>query len=304
MRRDDFDGLAVFLSVARHGGFSAAATRLGVSTSAVSQAIRQLEERLGTPLFNRTTRSVALTEAGRELLEGVRPATDEIAATLDTVRGLGSRPSGLLRLNLPRAALPWVIEPVLAEFIEAHPELQVEIGVDDALVDIVAAGYDAGVRLGSMVEAEMVGVPLTPPMRSVVVGAPAYFARRGRPETPADLTEHACIRYRLIAGGGIYRWELSIDGRETPVAVDGPLIVNDIDLLLRAALDGVGLAYLYDTHIREHEQAGRLERVLEPYSLEEPGLYLYFPRRAERSRKLRAFIDFVRPRLRRLHGGP
>ena len=296
MLRDRFDGIEAFLAVAARRSFAAAARDLGVTGPAVSQAVRQLERRVGVPLFYRTTRSVNLTEAGRQLLDRAQPAATAVAAALADLRELGERPSGLLRLNVPRLAVPLLIEPVLPGFLAAFPDVTVEVSVDDGIANVVDAGFDAGIRLGSMIERDLVAVPLTPPLTTVVVGAPGYLAARGRPQSLEDLAAHDCIAYRRITAGTIYRWEFVRDGVEVEVAVTGRVVVNDTDLTLRAALDGLGLAYLFDVMTAPYEAAGRLERVLQPYALVEPGLFLYYPARSQVMAKLRAFIDYVRER--------
>ena len=297
MVRGRFAGLDVFLAVAERGSFSAAAADLGVKPPAVSQQIRQLEERLGTPLFYRTTRAVGLTEAGQRLFERCRPAAEELTSAIHSIGDFRAAPSGLLRLNVPRLALPYVIEPVLPGFRAAYPKVRVEVYVDDSLANIVESGFDAGIRLGSMVDKDMVAVALTPPMRSVVVGAPAYLERRGRPQRPDDLLAHDCICYRQITSGGLYRWEFEDGEQDIAVPVDGALIVNDPWVALQGALDGLGLAYLFDVMTLDHERQGRLERVLASHSVEEPGLHIYFPSRSQVMSKLRAFIDYARHAL-------
>lgn len=298
MQRNAFDGLSMFLLVAEHRNFSTAATRLGVSAPAVSQSIRQLEERVGTPLFHRTTRSVKLTEAGQRLAERAGPAAAEIIEAFEAVRDQAARPAGRLRVTMPRITGTYLMEPLIADFHRAYPEIELELSLDDALVDIVESGFDAGIRLGSMIDADMVAVRLTGPKLPAVVGSPAYFARHGRPARLEDLADHACIGHRLMRSGGLYRWEFRREERDVEIAVSGPLIVNDVTLMRRAAVDGIGLAYLYRSLVAEELADGRLEAVLSDYCVEEPGLYLYFPNRASVAPKLRAFVDFFRDRAR------
>jgi DNA-binding transcriptional LysR family regulator len=296
MQRADLDGLIAFLRVAERRSFTAAARDLGVTPSAVSQTVRALEARAGVALLARTTRDVALTEAGRRFLERARPAVAEIRAALEEAADLGGRPSGLLRLNVPYVALGAVIEPVLASFCAAHPGVQVEIYVDDRFANIVEDGFDAGIRLGEFVEADMVALRLTPPFRLAVVGSPDYLARRGRPAHPRELKDHACINFRQGARGGLYRWEFEEAGREVAVAVDGPVIVNESGAMMAAAAMGLGLAYTLEPVARPLREAGVLETVLEPFLPETPGFFLYFPARHQVMPKLRAFIEHVSAR--------
>lgn len=293
MRGSELDGLVAFLTVAERRSFTAAAVELGVSPSAVSQTVRALEARVGVPLLARTTRDVALTEAGRRFLERARPAVGDIRTAFREASSLGERPSGLLRLNVPRAALAPVIEPMLAAFCERHPEVTVEIFVDDRFANIVEEGFDAGIRLGEFVAADMVAVRLTPPFRLVVVGSPDYFARHGRPSRPADLKDHRCINFRQTTRGGLYHWEFTEEGRDIVVAVDGPVIVNEGGIMVEAAAMGLGLAYLLEPATAPLVEAGRLERVLVPYCSDTPGFFLYYPSRHQVMPKLRAFIDAV-----------
>ena len=295
---DPFTGLSAFLAVAEAGGFTGAAARLGVSPAAVSQAVKALESRLGTLLFVRTTRRVGLTEAGAALLARVGPATMEIASAIEAAGEMASVPTGLLRLTVPRMAVPLVVEPVVAALRRSHPRIAVEIAVDDATVDLTARGYDAGIRIGEYVERDMVAVRLTRDIAWSVVGSPAYLDARGRPERPEDLTRHEAIRYRFPASGVLYRWEFERDGRALTVDPPGSLIVNDGDLLLAFARAGLGLAYVADIAVAAELASGALEPVLQPFLPRTPGLFLYFPRRAQDQPKLRAFIDVARAVLR------
>ncbi|MGO1080337.1 LysR family transcriptional regulator [Inquilinus sp. CA228] len=296
---DPFTGLSAFLAVAEAGGFTGAAARLGVSPAAVSQAVKALEARLGTLLFVRTTRRVGLTEAGAALLARVGPATAEIASAIEAAGAMGSVPTGLLRLTVPRMAVPLVVEPVVAALRRSHPRIAVEIAVDDATVDVTARGYDAGIRIGEYVERDMVAVRLTRDIAWSVVGSPAYLDARGRPERPEDLTRHEAIRYRFPASGAIYRWEFERDGRALTVDPPGSLIVNDGDLLFSFARAGLGLSYVADIAVAAELASGELEQVLQPFLPRTPGLFLYFPRRAQDQPKLRAFIDVARAVLRK-----
>jgi DNA-binding transcriptional LysR family regulator len=299
MDRDLLAHLPIVLTVARRGGFAAAAGELGMSPSAVSHSVKVVEERLGVPLFVRTTRSVALTDAGSVLIEGAGPALQDIAERLERVRAVKGRVSGLLRINLPGIALPIIATPVVCEMARRFPDVRVEVYVDDAITDIVAEGFDAGIRLGEMIAEDMVTVRLTAPFRAIIVAAPAYLADRGRPKCVADLAHHNCIAYRQIKAGGLYRWELSEEGRDIALDSPGTIIVNDALYARELALAGVGLAYIFEPVVRADIAAGRLTQVLPHAAIEEPGLFLYFPRRAAMAPKLRAFIDTAKAVLGR-----
>jgi DNA-binding transcriptional LysR family regulator len=298
-RSDGFSGLSEFLSVAKHASFRAAAAELGVTPAAVSQAIRTLEAKTGLVLFQRTTRRVGLTEAGEQFLARVRPAAAEIAGAFAALTDLRERPAGLLRLSVPRVALPLVIEPVLPNFRRAYPDVAVEIDVNDAAVDLTANNLDAGIRIGEQVERDMIAVRLTPDLRWSVLGAPAYFAARGRPRTPEELTQHECIRYRFLTAGSIYRWEFVRGGREFSVDAPGGVTVNDSALMMMCALKGMGLIYSADLFASRELAAGRLEPVLQEFLPTTPGLFLYFPARTQTQPKLRAFIDMMTAGKRR-----
>jgi DNA-binding transcriptional LysR family regulator len=292
--RNQLDGVEAFLRVAERRSFRAAADDLGLSPSAISQTIRALEGRVGVPLLTRTTRSVGLTEAGERFLEQAQPAFAGLTAAFETARSFGERPAGLLRLNVPRAAIPFLVEPVMEGFTAAYPEVEVEICGEDELIDLVERGFDAGIRMGDYLEADMIGVRLTPPFRLVVAGSPDYFAKHGRPSEPADLRHHRCIRSRAPSTGAINRWHFEKAGQPLEIAVSGPLIVNDLDVSKAAALRGVGLAFLAEPLVTEHIAAGRLELALEDHAAWSPGAYLYYPSRTQMLPKLRAFVDFIR----------
>jgi len=286
--------LPVVLAVARRGGFAAAARELGMSPSAVSHAVRLVEERLEVPLFARTTRSVSLTEAGRALVAGTGPALQDIAERVEQIRATRGRIAGLLRLNVPSVALPVVVTPVVAAMAAAFPEVRVEVYVDNAIADIVADGFDAGIRLGEMIAEDMVAVRLSPPFRAIIAAAPGYLARHGTVAGIADLAGHNCIGYRQIRGGGLYRWELAENGRDVAIDSPGSVIVNDALYARELALAGIGLAYVFEPLVRADLAAGRLVELLPDVAIEEPGFFLYFPRRAATAPKLRAFIDTAR----------
>jgi DNA-binding transcriptional LysR family regulator len=295
MRRiDRFAGLSEVLAVAETGSFRAAAAQLGVTPAAISQAVRGLELRAGLPLFQRTTRRVALTEAGEALLERLRPAAADIGAAMETLAAMSGRPSGLLRLSVPRFALSLAVETVVAAFRAEYPEVGVELAVDNAAIDLTAERFDAGVRIGEAVERDMIAVPLTPPFRWLAFGSPEYFARRPPPERPEDLAGHECIRFRNPRARTLYRWEFLRGGKTVAIDVPGGLIVNDGDLALDLAARGLGLAYTADRAAAAHPQAARLVPVLADYAHESPGLHLYFPARNQTQPKLRAFIDVAR----------
>ncbi|SCB61741.1 DNA-binding transcriptional regulator, LysR family [Rhizobium aethiopicum] len=293
LRPDPFSGISAFLAVAEAGGFTVAAARLDVSPAAVSQAVKALEERLGTPLFVRTTRRVGLTEAGAALLARVNPAAAEIIAAVEEAAAT-DEPSGLLRLTVPRMAVPLVVEPVIPALRLAHPRIAIEIAVEDATVDLPGRGFDAGIRIGEYIARDMVAVRLTRDIAWSVVASPAYLAARGRPEAPQELTAHEAIRYRFPRSGVLYRWEFERDGRSFSVDPPGSLIVNDGALLVSYARAGLGLAYVADIAVEAESHAGDLVRVLESFLPTTPGLFLYFPQRAQAQPKLRAFIDVAK----------
>jgi DNA-binding transcriptional LysR family regulator len=272
--RGCLDGLMVFLAVADAQGFRPAAKQLGISPSAISQAIRVLEIRIGAPLFFRTTRSIALTEAGQQLLSFVRPAIEMVNSGISAAATIGREVTGLLRINVPRAVLPMIANRLLPDFFEAYPKVQLELFADDGLSDIVKSGFDAGIRLGQFVQPDSVAVRLTDPIKSVVVGSPAFFSKHGRPQHPEDLLSFACVQLRFSTQA-LTEWEFLLDGQVMKVAVNGPLIVNDIDIRLRAALRGVGLARMPELLALHYLQTGELEAVLEPFHTEMPGLMLY-----------------------------
>ncbi|MFT4101603.1 MAG: LysR family transcriptional regulator [Burkholderiaceae bacterium] len=294
MERDLLVHLPVVLAVAQRGGFAAASASLGMTASAVSHAVRQVEERIGQPLFARTTRSVALTEAGRTLVAAISPALADIGDGLDRVRSIRGRASGHLRINAPRIAVPMALAEIAAEMAVRHPDVTLEIVADDALSDIVELGFDAGVRLGSMVAKDMVAVALTPPFRVIMVASPAYLARRGTPADIAALPLHNCIGFRQIRSGGIYAWEVRQRGRETSVTTSGSAIITDPLQARDLALAGVGIGYIFEPLVRADLAAGRLVAVLPDAAIEEPGLFLYFPKRASLAPKLRACVDVAR----------
>lgn len=298
MHRELLTHLPVVVTVSRAGSFAGAAARLNMSPSAVSHAVRTVEDALGAPLFSRTTRSVALTEAGGAFLALVGPllaAIDEAAEQLQAERG---KITGVLRLNVPRVAQPIAITPVLERMAWRHPELTIEVTSDEKLIDIVAGGYDAGVRLGEMIAEDMVAVRLTPPLKAIMVASPAYLDAKGAPRSLNELAKHSCIGYRMIASGSVYAWDLTDGGRDVAVVVRGPVRVTDSLYARELALAGVGIAYLFEPLVRADIRERRLTWILPKASIEEPGLFLYFPRGASAMPKLRAFIEVAREVLK------
>jgi DNA-binding transcriptional LysR family regulator len=295
--RGSIDGLPAFLLVAERRSFKAAAQELGVSPSAVSQTIRTLEERLGVALLQRTTRSVGLTEAGERFLHWARPALEGLGQAFDAVSSLAEKPSGLLRLNASRGLIGAVINGVLPSFLAANPGVQVEIWADDGFTDIVAEGFDAGFRMGESLEADMIAVRVSPPFRFAVVGSPDYFARHGTPQEPHDLIRFPCIRFRHTTSQSIYRWEFMAGNHPVNVVVDGPIIVNDTAVNIAASLNSIGLAYVAEPLVSKEIEAGLLETVLTNFLPMTPGVFMYFPSRAQAMPKLRAFIDHMRVAL-------
>jgi DNA-binding transcriptional LysR family regulator len=294
MVRDELSVLSAFLAVAEERSFTRAAKRLNVSTSGLSHAIRRLEEQIGLQLLARTTRSVSPTPAGQQLIEHLRPALTDIRETLTQISELQTRPVGRLRLLIPRFAAKTVVAPKLGEFVRNYPDVVLEITTDDTQhVDLVAAGYDAGIHFGEFIAQDMVAVRVSPDIRPAIVGAPAYFATRPRPASPRDLVDHRCILFRH-RGEAIYRWELDKDDQSLTVDVQGPVIVDDVELVIGAALAGVGLAFLGDDHAGPYLASGALERVLDDWSPPFPGFFLYYPSRRQQPAALAALIETLR----------
>ncbi|WGR98814.1 LysR family transcriptional regulator [Bradyrhizobium sp. ISRA443] len=285
--------LATFLAIARHKSFRAAATELGVSASALSHALRNIEERLDLRLINRTTRSVALTEAGERLFARISPAFRDIDDALEDLNNFRGRPVGTLRFTAARQSAQLVLLPIVTRFLKAFPDVSVEVMINDALIDMVAAGFDAGVRFGETIAADMIAVPIGPRHRFAVVGSPAYFRTHKPPITPYDLKGLPCIRYRFTSGV-VYRWEFERGGIEVDIDVAGPLTLNDQDLMVDAALDGAGLAYVFEAQIDALITKRKLVRVLADWCPAYPGFFLYYPSRRQLPAALRAFVDFAR----------
>lgn len=291
---DDLDGMAVFVALADAKGFRAAARRLGVTASAVSQSIRRLEDRVGLALVHRTTRSVRLTEAGERLYAVARPALEEVRGVVAALGEAGDEPRGTLRLHVSTGADTVLGGPLLAAFLRAHPRVQLDVSVSDVPLDIVAAGFDGGIQLGEIVEKDMIVVPVTGEIRQVVVGAPDYFARRPPPAHPRDLVDHECLNWRPTADAPGYRWEFTENGRDFSVAVPARMLTNDWSLNLRLARAGVGLTIVYEDQVRDDVARGTLVPVLEEFTTPFPGYYLYYPQRRQASAALRALIDHLR----------
>jgi DNA-binding transcriptional LysR family regulator len=285
--------LEAVVAVASHGGFRVAARELDMSSSALSHAVAMLETRLGVRLFNRTTRSVVLSAEGEQFVAEIAPALTAIRTAMERIDDHRAEPTGTLRLNLTLGAARMILKPLVFEYMRRYRQVAVDLVTEAAMVDIVGQGFDAGVRLEEFVPPDMIAVPITRPIRSIVVGAPAYFKGRKLPKTPADLAKHRCIR-RRTGSGTIYRWEFERRGQAVEVDVAGPLTLDEEELMLQAALAGKGLAYLSDVATAEAIKAGRLLPVLEDWSPAYPGLCLYYPSRHNIPARLRAFIDLVR----------
>jgi DNA-binding transcriptional LysR family regulator len=297
MKNTSLDGIRNFLAVAEHKSFSAAALHLGVTPTAVSKAVKVLEQQHGLMLFKRNTRSVALTEAGASLYGSLASATAQIDDAFAALAVFRDRPVGNLRLTVPRALGALVMKAVMPRFRSEFPEVKIDLSLDDGAVDLVEQGYDAGIRLGQSVEQDMVAVRLTGDLSWSVVGSPAYFARAGSPATPEDLLRHETMRYRFHTSGALHKWRFVRDGEEFFVETAAAIVVNDTTLIADFARSGLGLAYMPDVEIEQDIVSGRLERVLSSYVPLSTGLFLYFPARTQSQPKLRAFIDTVRSYL-------
>ncbi|HEY0296287.1 MAG TPA: LysR family transcriptional regulator [Bordetella sp.] len=293
MQADNLAHLAAFAAVARHHSFRKASAELALSPSAVSYAIRSLEERLGVNLFNRTTRSVSLTAAGQRLLERIQPALRDVGHALDEMNAFRSTPTGTLRINTSRASAYLLVAPLVPRFLAAYPDIRLEIVDDDSFVDIVAEGYDVGIRFQEAVPEDMVAVPIAKAQRFALVGSPAYFARHAIPRHPTDLLGHDCVRHRFPSGR-IYKWEFERDGAKLEIDPPGRVTLGDLHLMTRMALDGVGLTLQLEEHVRDLVESGRLLRSMEDWCPPFPGFMLYYPRQQRMSSALRAFIDMVR----------
>jgi DNA-binding transcriptional LysR family regulator len=293
MAGDDLSILSILLAVAEERSFTRAAKRLGVSPSAVSHAMRGLEDRLGVRLLARTTRSVAPTEAGEQLLARLRPALTEVRDALDQITGLRDTPAGRVRLLMPRFAVESVLAPKLAQFAREYPDILLDVTTDDSRMDIVAGGFDAGIHLGEYIAKDMIAVRVSADHQPVIVGSPEYLASNPPPRSPRDLLQHRCINFRH-GSAGLYRWEFEKGRKSLSVAVTGPLIVDDVMLVLRAALDGIGLAFLAEHQVESHLESGALVRVLHSWCQRYPGFFLYYPSRRQQPPALAALISVLR----------
>lgn len=290
---DDLSILSTLLAVAEERSFTRAAKRLGVSPSAVSHAMRGLEDRLGVRLLARTTRSVAPTEAGEQLLARIRPALTEVRDALGQISGLRDTPAGRIRLLMPRFAVESVLAPKLAQFAREFPDILLDVTTDDSRMDIVAGGFDAGIHLGEYIAKDMIAVRVSADHQPVIAGAPSYLEAHPKPRSPRDLLQHRCINFRH-GSAGVYRWEFEKGRKSLSVAVNGPLVVDDVALVLRAALDGVGLAFLAEHQVEGYLESGALVRVLEAWCQPYPGFFLYYPSRRQQPPALVALIGVLR----------
>jgi DNA-binding transcriptional LysR family regulator len=296
MMRDTVGDLIAFIAVARAGSFTRAAVELGLTQPALSKAMRTLEERLGVRLLNRTTRSVAPTEAGERLLRSIEPLLAGIEGSLTSLTELRDKPSGTIRITSTQHAAETVLWPRLSKLMHAYPDITVELVTDEGLTNIVSERFDAGIRVGEYVEKDMIAVRIGPAMRQAIVGSPSYFEKHPVPERPEDLTSHRCINLRRVTRGGNHPWEFERRGREVNVRVDGQLAVNSVDLARRAALDGVGLAYLPDDMVKEDLAQKRLVRVLEDWCEPYPGYHLYYPSSRQHAPAFAVVLDALRYR--------
>ena len=294
MKLNQLDGLMAFWKVAEHRGFTAAAAELEVSPSALSQAIRQLEARLGVRLLNRTTRSVSLTEAGETYLAQIRPALSQVIGAGEELNVQQRGATGTLRINAARISISMVLQPLLGGFLRENPSVRLELTNDEGFVDIVERGFDAGVRMGESLHKDMVAIPLGGPITAAVVASPDYVRRFPAPLHPDDLVHHNCVRFRFAGTGAIHKWEFQVNEAIVEYEAKGNLTITDSLFSMEAALEGVGLAYTFEQLALPHIQTGRLERVLIPFSPTFPGFYLYYPSRHDQPTKLRAFIEYAR----------
>ena len=299
MRANQFSQLSAFVAVAEHGSFTKAATHLGLSPPSLSQTVRSLETRLGVRLLNRTTRSVALTAAGERLLADMQPLLAGIDKAVDGVNQFRDTPMGCLRLTASRFAAVMIVGPLIGSFLTEYPDIKVELFVDDSQSDIVSGRFDAGVRWGGRIDKDMIAVRMGGGFRLIPVASPAYLARNPRPSTPKDLRAHRCIHYRHTWNGEIHRWVFEKDGEQIEVAVEGALIVNDMDLALGAARDGVGIAYVPEATARRSIEEGRLVPLLEDWCRFELDFFLYYSSRRQMPLPLQTLIAFIRKHANR-----
>lgn len=309
MPLDFLNAIATFISVAEEKGFSAAASKLGVSPSAVSQTIKNLEHRLGFALLNRNTRGVSLTEAGENYFDRVAPAIRELTHASEEVGREVEQPAGLVRIHVARAGQMIILQPVLRRFMDRYPDIRVELSIDNTLVDIVGRGFDAGIRFGNLVERDMVALGVGPPITAWVLASPDYLQRHGTPRHPHDLARHDCVAFRHRTSGQLERWFFSQNDESIELTVGGRLIVNDSAALVQAALDGIGIVYMINGYVERLVEQGKLVRLLPDWSPALPGFTLYYASRRRVPAKLRALIDFLRdewtvpyPEAELLHG--
>jgi DNA-binding transcriptional LysR family regulator len=293
MAAHDLSALSMFLTVAEELSFTKAAKRLGITPSAVSHAMRDLEEEIGVRLLSRTTRSVAPTVPGEHLLRRVQPAFTEIREAVGQVSRSRNKPAGRVRLLAPRLAVKTVLAPTIGRFVRDYPDITLEVTTDDSRMDIVAGGFDAGIHFGEYIEKDMIAVRVSPDQRPAIVGSPSYFESHAKPRSPRDLIRHRCINFRH-GSAGVYRWEFEKGRKSLSVAVNGPLIVDDLELVISAAVGGIGLAYMSEEHGAEHLASGALVKVLEDWCQPYPGFFLYYPSRRNQPAALAALINTLR----------
>lgn len=298
MHRNEFGDLAAFVAVAEERSFTRAAARIGTSQSALSYTVRRLEERLGIRLLARTTRNIALTEAGAKLLSRLKPAFEDVRHSLESLDELREKPAGTIRITSSRSPADLILMPVVRRLLAEYPDLHVEISVDQKLTDIVGEGFDAGIRLGEQVEKDMIAARISPDLQMMVVGSPAYFKRHGKPKTPHDLTGHVCINLRLPTKGGLYSWEFEKKGRPLNVRVEGQFTCNDVPMIIDTASSGLGLACLPNDTVQHAVDDGRLVRVLDDWCPSFPGYHLYYPSRRQNSPAFNLLVDALRYRTR------
>ncbi|MRH98211.1 LysR family transcriptional regulator [Agrobacterium tumefaciens] len=296
MRQGDFSELVAFIAVAEAGSFTRAAAKLGLSQSAVSYSVRMLEQKLGVRLISRTTRSLSLTDAGQRMLRNLKPAFENIESEISAISALRDKPTGMIRITTFRYAATSVLWPVVSKFMTEYPDIQLEITLDEGLTDIVADRFDAGIRVGEQVQKDMIAVKIGPDLRMAVVGSPAYFANRKIPQTPRDLGEHLGVSYRQTTSGGLYAWEFERGGEELQVRMNGPLIINDGLMLEAAALDGLALAYTFESQVAQYIEDGRLIRVLEDWCEPFSGYHLYYPSRRQHTAAFALLVEALRYR--------
>ncbi|AIC29792.1 LysR family transcriptional regulator protein (plasmid) [Rhizobium etli bv. mimosae str. IE4771] len=294
MRHGDFSELAAFIAVAEAGSFTRAAAKLGLSQSAVSYSVRMLEQKLGVRLISRTTRSLSLTDAGQRMLRTLRPSFESIENEIAAITALRDKPTGTIRITTFRYAATSVLWPVVSKFLAEYPDVEMEITLDEGLTDIVADRFDAGIRVGEQVQKDMIAVRIGPDLRMAVVGSPSYFANRKVPQTPRDLGEHLGVSYRQTTSGGLYAWEFERDGEELQVRMNGPLIMNDGLMLEAAALDGLALAYTFESQVAPYVADGRLIRVLEDWCQSFSGYHLYYPSRRQHTAAFALLVEALR----------